>query len=110
MSGPRVVLVALLALALGACSEPERNPVPIDQMSAATIPNLSVNHFLTQDMRPGAHTGRLAVQALREVVPPYQAGVHVMQCWPRQMMLDLAREFKNLGYPRSVVHYEDFAL
>lgn len=77
---------------------------------AATLPNLSVNHFLTQDMRPGAHTGRLAVQALREVVPPYQAGVHVMQCGPRQMMLDLAREFKNLGYPRSVVHYEDFAL
>ena len=40
MSGSRVVLVTLLALALGACSGPERNPVPIDLMSAATIPNL----------------------------------------------------------------------
>ncbi len=40
MSRSRVVLVTLLALALGACSGPQRNPIPIDQISAATIPNL----------------------------------------------------------------------
>ncbi len=40
MSRSRVVLVTLLVFALGACSGPERNPVPIDLMSAATIPNL----------------------------------------------------------------------
>jgi hypothetical protein len=40
MSGSRFILVALVALTLGACSGPERNPIPIDQISAATIPNL----------------------------------------------------------------------
>jgi predicted ferric reductase len=77
---------------------------------ADTIPELSVHHFLTQDSRPGAHTGRLDVPALRERVPSYATGVHVMLCGPRQMMLDLARGFRNLGYPRSAVHYEDFSL
>jgi len=77
---------------------------------ADIIPELFVHHFLTQDSRPGVHMGRLGVPALRELVPSYETGVHVMLCGPRQMMLDLARGFRNLGYPRSAVHYEDFSL
>jgi hypothetical protein len=40
MSGTRLVLVALLAVAIGACSGPGRNPIPIEHLSEATIPNL----------------------------------------------------------------------
>jgi predicted ferric reductase len=77
---------------------------------ARSIPELSVHHFLTQDTRPGVRTERLAVPALRELTPSHEAGVHVMLCGPRRMMRDLARAFRALGYPRSAVHYEDFAL
>ena len=40
MSRSRIVLVTFLALVISACSGPDRNPIPIDQISAATIPNL----------------------------------------------------------------------
>jgi hypothetical protein len=40
MFGKRFAIAAFFAVALGACSGPGRNPIPVDQIATATIPNL----------------------------------------------------------------------